>query len=952
MPLLPPAFAAFQRWATAIAIAVVAWALQWAVQAWTGTAVPFLFFLPGVVVAAVLAGRPAGLFVAAAGLVAALRWLPPVSDLWASDTGDLISIVVYALFAGFLAAFGARQRRSTARAEEAEQRLVLAVEDTRIGIFDIDLVGRTAWLSPTLAALAGLDQSGVAPIESVLSRLPPEHQAESRAVLAQKLRERARSYERELQVLLPDGRPHWLLLRVHIVWSGERAVRLRGACVDITERKTVDALLDQTKAELSQQVADLRRLHEMSTRLLETASLPEQLQMILIAVAHFHGARRGLVSLYEPQTRTMRVEASLGFDVGAVARLAGLKVTDGACGLACLKRERVVVADIEAPVDTVGDPDMAECVERLRAFAREQGFRAIHSTPMIGPSGDALGAVSIHFDEPRTPTERERTLADICARKAAIYTERARAEFALEESRGRFRAVLDSSAVPFVVLAPVREPTGGRITDFSWSYVNDAAARVLRRPPHAFEGKKVLDVLPDRWRSSPTFDQYVAVAEKHETREFEAHVMYEGADQWFHCVASPMRGDVALWFSDVTERKLAEQSLQEADRRKDEFLATLAHELRNPLAPIRQAAALSRNPIATEIQKRWSHEVIERQVAHMALLLDDLLDVSRISRGALALRRGTHELGAILDAAIETARPLVDARRHTLEIVAPSAPIELEVDPLRVAQIVANLLTNAAKYTEPAGRIRLTAALDGEDVVIEVGDNGIGIAPESLPAVFDMFTQLRGASDRAGGLGIGLALTKGLVELHGGSIAVRSDGPGQGSLFTVRLPRGDGTLPTPAPVAKPAPAPARHVLDEAPAASIASSPRAHAHRRVLIADDNRDAAESLAALLELEGHEVALAFDGDDALRAFDRFRPEVCLLDIGMPHRSGNDVARSIRGQPGGAAPTLIAITGWGQETDRREALGSGFDHHLTKPVDPVQLLHIIASEPVAAPA
>jgi signal transduction histidine kinase/CheY-like chemotaxis protein len=479
------------------------------------------------------------------------------------------------------------------------------------------------------------------------------------------------------------------------------------------------------------------------------------------------------------------------------------------------------------------------------------------------------------------------------------------------------------------------------VTDFAWSYVNDAAARVLRRPPEVFVGRRVLEVLPERWDNSTSFDKYVAVVGKGETREFESHVMYEGADQWFHCVASPMRGDVALWFSDVTERKRAEEALQEADRRKDEFLATLAHELRNPLAPIRQAAALSRNPASTEAQKRWSHEVIERQVSHMALLLDDLLDVSRITRGALALRRGTHELGAILDAAVETARPLIDARRHTLEIVAPSAPIELEVDPLRVAQVVANLLTNAAKYTEPAGRIRLTAALDDEDVVIEVGDNGIGIAAESLPAVFDMFTQLRGGSDRAGGLGIGLALTKGLVELHGGRIAVHSEGTGKGSLFTVRLPRGDGTA---------AAAPVHAPLEEAPCASMAPGPRAPARRRVLIADDNRDAAESLAALLELEGHEVALAFDGDDALRAFDRFRPEVCLLDIGMPHRSGNDVARSIRAQPGGAAPTLIAITGWGQENDRREALVSGFDHHLTKPVDPAQLLRIIAAEPAAA--
>ena len=548
----------------------------------------------------------------------------------------------------------------------------------------------------------------------------------------------------------------------------------------------------------------------------------------------------------------------------------------------------------------------------------------MHATPLIGQDGAVIGALSIHLDVPHVPTERETTLADICARKAATFIERARAQAAYQESQGRFQAVLDASAVPFVMLSPIREDDQRphRRLRVEPTSTTPPPRRCGGRPACSRAGA-CRTCCPRAGPPATRSSQYAAVVESEATREFETVVHYEGIEQWFRCVASPMRGSVALWFNDITTRKnTSERTLQEADRRKDEFLATLAHELRNPLAPIRQASAVSRLPQATEAQKRWSHEVIERQVRHMALLLDDLLDVSRITRGRLALRRGTNALGEMIDAAVETARPLVDSRQHELEVVLPQASILMQADPLRVSQIVANLLTNAAKYTDPHGRIRLLAALDADDVVIEVSDNGIGIAAESLPAVFDMFTQLRGSDDRAGGLGIGLALTKGLVELHGGTISVRSEGGGRGSVFTVRLPRGDTPEPLPAPTDGLEPRAAR------PA------------RRILVADDNRDAAESLAALLELEGHDVTLAYDGADALLAYERVRPQICLLDIGMPHRTGNEVASEIRSREDGRAPTLVAITGWGQDADRSQALAAGFDHHMTKPVDPAQLL------------
>jgi signal transduction histidine kinase len=365
---------------------------------------------------------------------------------------------------------------------------------------------------------------------------------------------------------------------------------------------------------------------------------------------------------------------------------------------------------------------------------------------------------------------------------------------------------------------------------------------------------------------------------------------------------------------------------RDADRRKDEFLATLAHELRNPLAPIRQAALISKAPTATDAQKRWSHDVIDRQVQHMSLLLDDLLDISRVTRGTLALRMQSTELATVIESAVETARPTIDTKRHVLSVDIPAAPVHFTADPLRVAQVLSNLLTNAAKYTDPEGEIRITACCVGEDVVICVVDSGIGISAATLPRVFNMFSQVHSNTDRSeGGLGIGLSLAKGLIELHGGTIEASSAGLGCGSEFTVRLPRR---------------AAAGKSLNPAAPATAARPPR---QRRILIADDNRDSAETLAALLRMEGHEVTSVHDGPVALSVFSELKPDVALLDIGMPGLTGYEVARKMR-QSGPKAPlTLIAITGWGQDIDKERAFAAGFDHHLTKPVDPQRLVELL---------
>ncbi|MGH8139952.1 MAG: hybrid sensor histidine kinase/response regulator, partial [Steroidobacteraceae bacterium] len=370
------------------------------------------------------------------------------------------------------------------------------------------------------------------------------------------------------------------------------------------------------------------------------------------------------------------------------------------------------------------------------------------------------------------------------------------------------------------------------------------------------------------------------------------------------------------------------EALREADRRKDEFLATLAHELRNPLAPITHAVKLMDTPAADETQRQWGRGVIARQVQRMALLLDDLLDVSRITRGRLEMRRDQVDLQSLVGSAVETARPLIDAKHHTLTISLPSEPVELDVDPLRVSQALSNLLTNAAKYTDEHGQITLTAALEAQGLAIRVTDTGIGIDPAVIPGLFEMFSQIDSAIDRAeGGLGIGLALVKGLVGLHGGTVRAASAGLGRGSEFTVTLPR--------AVVAE-----RRARIAAEPATDLEPvGPRC----KVLVADDNRDAADSLRILLELSGYETLVAYNGQGALDLGMRDRPSAFILDVGMPDMTGYEAARRIRQQAWGRHVLLIAATGWGQDDDKERARAAGFDEHFTKPVSPEQVERVL---------
>jgi PAS domain S-box-containing protein len=498
-----------------------------------------------------------------------------------------------------------------------------------------------------------------------------------------------------------------------------------------------------------------------------------------------------------------------------------------------------------------------------------------------------------------------------------------RVERALMLGDFRFRELADALPQPVWIAR----------SDGSVDYFNQRWHDYVGRPPAASEGQGwVAFVHPeDRDRLREEWTRAVAGS-----LEFENESRLRGRDgryRWFLTRAVPFTADAEShrWFgscTDIHEQRQAAEGLQAADRRKDVFLATLAHELRNPLAPIRNALHVLGLGELGKDQFEWARRVLERQTSAISRLLDDLLDVVRINENKLELRSQQVDLARALDQGIEVAQPLVSQKNHTLRVSLPETPLVVTADPTRLSQIVGNLLNNAAKYTDPGGTIDLSARSTQHGIEIRVKDSGIGLTADARRHIFEMFAQTEGAEGRSeGGLGIGLALVKGLVDLHGGTVEAFSAGPCRGSEFVVTLP-----VPVTAPSADPADA---------------SAPPQAAGARILIVDDNRDAAHSLAMVLRLAKHDVRLAFDGRSALSIAAAARPEVAIIDIGLPDLSGNDVARSLRRADGSRDVLLIALTGWGE--DRRRALDVGFDYYFMKPADPVQLEALIAGHQVS---
>jgi len=544
-------------------------------------------------------------------------------------------------------------------------------------------------------------------------------------------------------------------------------------------------------------------------------------------------------------------------------------------------------------------------LERLRRGERIEHFETVR----VAKNGRLLN-ISLTIS-PIRDGEGRITGASKVARD---ITHRTEVEAALRRSEERYRTLFTSLNEGFCVIEMLYD--GDRTVDYKFVEANPAFE--LHTGFKDAVGRTIRELVPDH--DGHWFEIFARVAATGEPTRFmrEAKATGRWYDVSVYRPGGPESRRVAILFNDITERKGAEDALREADRRKDEFIALLAHELRNPLAPIRNGLQVMRLGSTDPYAVSQARAMMERQLGHMVRLIDDLLDVSRIGRNKMELRRSHVTLADVVASAVETSRPLIDAGGHRLFVSIPPDPIVLDADLTRLAQVFGNLLSNSSKYTPHGGHIWLIAERQENEAVIDVRDDGIGIPKDSLVSIFNMFSQVDRSIERStGGLGIGLALVKGLVEMHGGSVTAECAGPGRGSTFTVRLPV------------------VQRVADPATDDSLQRVRFGEERkRRILVVDDNSDSATSMAMMLTLVGNDVRIAKDGVEGVEVADQFRPEVILMDVGMPNLNGYEAARQIRQKPWGSAVTIIALTGWGQEGDRAQSREAGCNGHLVKPV------------------
>jgi PAS domain S-box-containing protein len=616
-----------------------------------------------------------------------------------------------------------------------------------------------------------------------------------------------------------------------------------------------------------------------------------------------------------------------------------VKATSARAALTHLLRDdfAIVVMDVSMP-----DVDGFELASMIRQHPRCQKtaiifVSAVHLSELDQLKGYETGAVD-YLQVPVVPEmlrAKIRVLADLHRKTNRLTRWNAELERRVEE---RTRE-LEASATRLRASEERFRSLAERMPHLVWESDAEGRASYHNLRWYDYTGAASGELLGDRWLDHfhPDDHEFMVVEWRKAVATGGEYALdievrlrrADGVYRWFRLNGEPVpdgSGAVEKWVgtcTDVEERKRAEEGLREADRRKDEFLAMLAHELRNPLAPIRNTVKLLRQTGASDAGSEWARDVIERQVDQLTRLVDDLLDVSRITRGKIQLQLEPLDLATVVAGAVETSRPMIDARRHKLRVELPRQPVPVFGDLVRLTQVVSNLLNNAAKFQEEGGEIFLTAGREDGRAVIRVRDRGFGIPPEMIGKVFDLFAQVQRTVDRSeGGLGIGLSLVKSLVELHGGRIQASSAGRGRGAEFVVSLPcstqRAAETREVPALRVEP--------------------PLANA-LRVLIVDDNRDAAESLAMVLALRGYDPAVCHDGQEAVELAQRTQPQVVLLDLGLPGLDGFEVCRRLRKQ-GLDKAHIVAITGFGQDDDRRRSREAGFDEHLVKPVDPDLLM------------
>ena len=706
------------------------------------------------------------------------------------------------------------------------------------------------------------------------------------------------------------GVPKWWDVSISPIRDPAGAqVRLLAVSRDVTEHKWAEMNLELL-ASVSGDLARLTSVDEMMSTI--GAKLAAHLKLSLCAFVEIDDAADQVVIAHEWHRDDVP-------GIAGVHRLADF--VDPEFIRLARSGEIIVVRDTAA--DPVTDPEKFAalkiasfvCVPLLQNDEWRFALCLYHSDPY-------------HWRDDEIEVTRELT--------ARIWTrlERLRAEARLRESEQRYRTLFESIDEGFCIIEQVRGEEGAPL-DFR--YVDANPAFEIQSGVRDVVGKTIRQVVPgitEDW-----FATYDSVLSTGTPIRFERDLAPTARvlELYVFRLEPEALRRVAIIFKDVTARNLLQRKTQEqaevlADlaRRKDEFLAMLSHELRNPLAPISNALMLLRLQKNEDLVQQQARSVIERQVTQLTHLIDDLLEVSRISTGRIRLRQQPVTLGVVVERAVESTQALIAQHRHKLTVSLPSQPIWLHADAARLEQVVVNLLTNAAKYTDDGGRIALSIRQEGDAAVLRVRDTGVGIPAELLPHIFDLFTQGERSLDRSqGGLGIGLCLVQRLVELHGGTVSAESV-LGQGSEFIVTLP---------ALAAAPASATA-----PSPALSVSASPPPEKGCRVLIVDDNVDAAEMLATLLELSGHDVWTAFDGPTGLQAALDHTPDVMLLDIGLPGLTGIEVAERIRRQPALERTVLVAMTGYGQESDRKRSRDAGFDHHLTKPADLAELEKILA--------